>query len=91
MLRANRPWRLAVRLYRALVAALAAVAFALVTSDFWRLSASLSPLRLSAMTALSIGLTVAALIAVHGLWERAGGGERGTRCCSSTPPPRSRS
>ena len=33
MLRANRPWRLAVRLSRALVAALTAAVFALVTSD----------------------------------------------------------
>ena len=38
MLRANRPWRLAIRLSRALVAALAAGVFALVTSDLWRLA-----------------------------------------------------
>jgi hypothetical protein len=74
MVRANRPWRLAARLYRALVAALAAVAFALVTSDVWRISASLSVVRLAAITVLSIGITVASLVAVHGLWERGGGG-----------------
>jgi hypothetical protein len=74
MVRANRPWRLAARLYRALVAALAAVAFALVTSDVWWISASLSPARLAAITALSIALTVISLVAVHGLWEPAGGG-----------------
>ena len=69
MVRANRPWRLAARLYRALVAALAAVAFALVTSDVWRISTSLTPVRLAAITVLSLGLTAASLIAVHGLWE----------------------
>jgi hypothetical protein len=74
MVRANRPWRLAVRLYRALVAALAAVAFALVTSDVWRIAASLSPVRLGAITVLSLTLTVALLIAAHGLWEPAKAG-----------------
>lgn len=74
MVWANRPWRLAARLYRALVAALAAVAFALVTSDVWRISASLGGLRLTAVALLSIGLTAASLVAVHGLWQRGGGG-----------------
>jgi hypothetical protein len=74
MVRANRPWRLAARLYRALVAAVAAVAFGLVTGDVWRISASLSAVRLIAITVLAIGLTVTSLIVVHGLWERGGGG-----------------
>ena len=74
MVRANRPWRLTARLYRALIAALATTAFALVTADIWRLSASLSPLRLAVLMLLSITLTVASLIAVHGLWERGGRG-----------------
>jgi hypothetical protein len=74
MVRANRPWRLTARLYRALVAALAAVALALVTSDVWRISASMSAPRLITITALSIGLIVGSLIAVHGLWEPGGGG-----------------
>jgi hypothetical protein len=38
MLRANRPWRLVLRLMRVLVAAFAAGVFALVTSDIWRLA-----------------------------------------------------
>jgi hypothetical protein len=59
---------------RALIAALATVAFALVSPDIWRIAASLGPSRLAIMTMLSIGLTVASLIAVHGLWEQ---GERG--------------
>ena len=70
MVRANRPWRLAARLYRALIAAMATVAFALVTADIWRISASLDPIRLAAVTLLSIALTTVSLIAVHDLWER---------------------
>jgi hypothetical protein len=38
MLRANRPWRLVLRLMRVLVTAFAAGVFALVMSDIWRLS-----------------------------------------------------
>jgi hypothetical protein len=72
MVRANRPWRLAVRLYRALVAALAVAAFALVTPDLWRISASLGAVRLAAIGVLAIAFTVVSLIAAHGLWERRG-------------------
>jgi hypothetical protein len=72
MIRANRPWRLAVRLYRALVAALAVAAFALVTPDLWRISASLGAVRLAAIGILAIAFTVLSLIAAHGLWERRG-------------------
>src|SRR6202012_4630464 len=50
MLRANRPWRLALRLMRALVAAFAAGVFALVTSDIWRLASYLGPVRLTVIT-----------------------------------------
>ena len=74
MVRANRPWRFAARLYRALIAALATVALALVTSDVWRVSDTVGPVRLTILMVLSIGLTTASLIVVHGLWER---GERG--------------
>jgi hypothetical protein len=72
MVRANRPWRLAVRLYRALVAALAAVAFALVTPDLWRISNSLGSVRLTVIAILAVAFTVLSLIAAHGLWERHG-------------------
>jgi hypothetical protein len=72
MVRANRPWRLAVRLYRALVAALAVAAFALVTPDLWQISASLGVVRLAAIGILAIAFTVLSLIAAHGLWERRG-------------------
>ena len=71
MVRANRPWRLAVRLYRALVAALAAVTFGVLTQDIWRLNASLSVGRLIAIMVVSLVATVVVLIAGHDLWERA--------------------
>ncbi|MBV8951787.1 MAG: hypothetical protein JOZ99_12990 [Actinobacteria bacterium] len=71
MVRANRPWRLAARLYGALVAALAAGAYGVVTSDIWRLSAAMGWERLSLMCVTSIVATVVAVIVVHELWERA--------------------
>jgi hypothetical protein len=70
MLRANRPWRLALRLIRALAAALAAAVFALVTSDIWRLSAHLGPLRLTVISLGSIAVTVVAIMTAARLWER---------------------
>lgn len=66
----NEPWRFAARLSRALVGALAAAAFALVTTDLWRLGDHLGGTRLSVLTALSIIATTVALVLVHGLWER---------------------
>jgi uncharacterized membrane protein len=71
MLRANRPWRLAVRLSRALVAAVAVGVFALVTSDVWRLATTLGPLRLAAIAAGSIVAVVLTIIVGADLWERA--------------------
>jgi uncharacterized membrane protein len=71
MLRANRPWRLIVRLSSALAAAVAAVVFSLVTSDIWRVADSLGWPRLLALTVLSLAAIVAILIVAHGLWERA--------------------
>jgi hypothetical protein len=69
MVRANRPWRLIVRLSRALAAAAAAVAFALVTADLWVLADAMSWVRLLALTVLSAGATVLWLIVSHRLWE----------------------
>jgi hypothetical protein len=71
MVRANRPWRLAARLYRALVAALAAGAYGLVTTDIWRISASMGGWRLTIMCVTSIFVTIVAVIGAHRLWERA--------------------
>jgi len=77
MVRANRPWRLIVRLSRALAAATAAVVFALVTSDLWVLADALTWLRLLVLTVLSVGATVVWLIVSHRLWEgRQGRGSR---------------
>jgi hypothetical protein len=70
MLRANRPWRLAIRLSRALVAALAAGIVALVTSDIWRLSDALGPLRLTLVALGSVAAVVATLVIGADLWER---------------------
>jgi uncharacterized membrane protein len=71
MIRANRPWRLVTRLSRALVGALAAASYALVTSDVWKIAVSLDALRLAALTLMAMAIAVVALIAVHELWERA--------------------
>jgi hypothetical protein len=77
MVRANRPWRLIVRLSRALAAATAAVVFALVTSDLWVLADALTWLRLLVLTVLSVGAMVVWLIVAHRLWEaRQGRGSR---------------
>ena len=59
MLRANRPWRLALRLMRALAAAFAAGVFALVTSDIWRLAYYLGPVRLSVIALGSMADAIA--------------------------------
>ncbi len=70
MLRANRPWRLALRLVRALVAALAAGVFALVTSDIWRLAGYLGTLRLTVIGVGSVAATSVTIMIATGLWER---------------------
>jgi hypothetical protein len=71
MVRANRPWRLAARLYRALLAAVVAGAYGLVTSDIWRISATAGSTRLALASIASILLTCGAVVVAHGLWERA--------------------
>jgi uncharacterized membrane protein len=73
MVRANRPWRLIAGLSRALAAALAAVAFAIVTADVWRLADDVSWRRLLAITVVTIVGTVVWLIADHNLWEKPSG------------------
>jgi hypothetical protein len=73
MVRANRPWRLAARLSRALTAAVAAGVFALITSDVWRLADAFGWLRLSVVGPGAVVATVVTLIAGADLWERARG------------------
>jgi hypothetical protein len=72
MVRANRPWQLAVGLSRALTAAGAVGVFALVTSDIWRLADAFGWLRLTAVTVGSIVAIGATLIIGAQLWERVG-------------------
>jgi hypothetical protein len=71
MIVANRPWRLIPRLSRAMIGAVAAGVFALVTNDVWQIAASLDAWRLAALTLISISAAAGALIVTHGLWERA--------------------
>ena len=69
MLRANRPWRLGVKLYRALIASLAVVAAALVTTDVWRIAVTMGWARLGATAVFAVLVTNVTLIAAHDLWE----------------------
>jgi hypothetical protein len=70
MLRANRPWRLVLRLMRVLVAAFAAGVFALVTSDIWRLAEYLGPTRLTVIALGSVAGILVTIVVTTGLWER---------------------
>ena len=70
MLWANRPWQLAAGLSRALVAALTAGVFALVTSDIWRLADAYGTARLAAIAVGSVLAITTTLILGAGLWER---------------------
>jgi hypothetical protein len=70
MLRANRPWRLALRLMRVLAAAFAAGVFALVMSDIWRLAEYLGPARLIVIAAGSVAGIIVTTVVTTGLWER---------------------
>ncbi len=71
MVRANHPWRLATGLSRTLVAAVGVGAFAIVTSDIWRIAAQISVVKLTLTCLATVLMSVGTLIAVHGLWERA--------------------
>ena len=71
MVRANRPWRFAARLYGALIAALAVGLVSLVFADHWRIAVAMWWERLAILCLVStVGATVA-IIVVHHLWERA--------------------
>src|SRR6202167_5243602 len=70
MLRANRPWRLALRLMRVLAAAVAGGVFALVTSDIWRLAYYLGPARLAVIAVGSVAAVIVTIMVTTGLWER---------------------
>jgi hypothetical protein len=69
MVAANEPWRLSLRLSRALTGAVAAGVFGLVTADIWRLSDAYGWDRLAGTGLVSIVATVATLIIGAELWE----------------------
>jgi len=71
MVRANHPWRLAASLSRTLVGAVGVGSFAIVTSDVWRIATQISAVKLALACLATLSVSVATLIAVHGLWERA--------------------
>jgi uncharacterized membrane protein len=71
MVRANHPWRLVTSLSRALVGAIGVGAFAIVSSDVWRIAARIGAVRLTLVCVATLSASVVTLIAVHGLWERA--------------------
>ncbi|MFW3168783.1 hypothetical protein [Geodermatophilus sp. CPCC 206100] len=71
MVRANRPWRLAVGLSRALTGAIAAGVFALVTADIWRLADAFGRPRLTAVAVGSVLAIAVTLVVGADLWERA--------------------
>jgi uncharacterized membrane protein len=71
MVRANHPWRLATSLSRTLVGAVGVGAFAIVTSDVWRIAAQIGTVKLALACLATVSVSVGTLIVVHGLWERA--------------------
>jgi uncharacterized membrane protein len=71
MVRANHPWRLVTSLSRTLVGAVGVGAFAIVTSDVWRIAAQVGAVKLALVCLATVSVSVGTLIAVHGLWERA--------------------
>jgi hypothetical protein len=77
MIRTNRPWRVALRLSRVLVAAVAAGIFAVVTSGIWRLSGALGPLRLGLVALAAVVAVVSTIVVGADLWERVPAGSSG--------------
>jgi hypothetical protein len=70
MVRANRPWRLFRGLSKALAGVFAVAAFALTSSDVWRLAPPLGPERQTILTLAAIAALVTWLVVDHELWER---------------------
>jgi hypothetical protein len=70
LVRANRPWRLALGLSTALAAAATGSAFGVLYSTVWTLAAALSSWRLAAVTVGAVAVFSVWLVAGHDLWER---------------------
>jgi hypothetical protein len=73
MVRANRPWRLFRGLSRALAGVFAVAAFALTSSDVWRLAPPLGPGRQTVLALAAFAALVTWLVVDHELWERPSG------------------
>jgi hypothetical protein len=71
MVRDNRPWRLVPHLSTATAAAAAVAAYTIVTTDFWEMAASLSPLRLLVISLVAILAMATWLIIYNHFWDRA--------------------
>jgi hypothetical protein len=73
MVRANRPWFLARRLYRVLVATIGTGAYLVMSQSLWMLSGNVQTSRLIIATVLSVGAMVTWIIVDHDLWEKRDG------------------
>jgi hypothetical protein len=71
MVGANHPWRLVGRLWRVMLAAVAAVAFVMIQIEVWKIAGTLGPVRLTIAGLVTIAAASVTLIAGHRLWERA--------------------
>ena len=79
MVRGNRPWRIVPGLSSAMAAAAATGAFGVFYTSIWSMADYLSPLRLAAVSLLSITIMTIWLISYNNLWERPVGGLRTER------------
>ncbi|MCF7552363.1 hypothetical protein [Pseudonocardia sp. WMMC193] len=70
MVRDNRPWRLVPHLSSATAAAAATGAYAIITTSFWMMASSLSPLRLLLISVVAIAAMATWLITYNHLWDR---------------------
>jgi len=70
MVRANRPWQLALGLSTALAGAATGSAFGIIYSNVWQLGTALAPWRLATATMIAVTVFTGWLISGHGLWLR---------------------
>ncbi|MBN6056605.1 hypothetical protein JYK22_32055, partial [Nonomuraea sp. RK-328] len=70
MVRMNRPWRLVAGLSRALVAALATIAFVVTSPGIWKIMNGLEYGHLLSLTVGSVAVICGSLVMAHGLWEQ---------------------